>query len=165
MGLFDFVKEAGQALGVGEEGKKAAPAGGALRTVDQAAIDRRRAAALKHLVETNGLHVTDLAVQVAGDMAVVSGKVESQADREKVILLVGNTFGIARVDDRMEVVLHEPTAAFYTVKAGDTLSKIAKAHYGDARKYPAIFEANRPMLSDPNTIYPGQVLRLPPLST
>lgn len=38
----------------------------------------------------------------------------------------------------------------------------AKEHYGDAKKYPAIFDANKPMLSDPNKIYPGQVLRIPP---
>jgi nucleoid-associated protein YgaU len=55
-----------------------------------------------------------------------------------------------------------PEATFYTVKSGDTLSKIAKDQYGNASKYPAIFEANRPMLLDPDKIYPGQVLRIPP---
>jgi nucleoid-associated protein YgaU len=54
-------------------------------------------------------------------------------------------------------------ATFYTVQKGDSLSKIAKEHYGDAMKYPAIFEANKPMLADPDKIYPGQVLRLPEL--
>ena len=57
----------------------------------------------------------------------------------------------------------KPEATLYTVVRGDSLSKIAKAHYGDAMKYPVIFEANRPMLSDPDKIYPGQVLRIPPL--
>jgi nucleoid-associated protein YgaU len=51
---------------------------------------------------------------------------------------------------------------FYTVVKGDTLSKIAKEFYGDASKYPVIFEANTPMLKDPDLIYPGQVLRVPP---
>ena len=55
-----------------------------------------------------------------------------------------------------------PAANMYTVKKGDTLSAIAKAEYGDANKYPVIFEANKPMLKDPNKIYPGQVLRIPP---
>ena len=74
-----------------------------------------------------------------------------------------------RRDDRLEVVAPkaeapaEKPAVFYTVKSGDTLSKIAKEQYGDAQKYPAIFEANKPMLSDPNKIYPGQLLRIPPL--
>jgi nucleoid-associated protein YgaU len=49
----------------------------------------------------------------------------------------------------------------YTVEKGDTLSAIAKKFYGDASDYPAIFEANKPMLSDPDKIYPGQVLRIP----
>ena len=45
---------------------------------------------------------------------------------------------------------------------GDTLSKISKEFYGEANKYNQIFEANKPMLSDPDKIYPGQVLRIPP---
>ncbi|MGB0127610.1 MAG: LysM peptidoglycan-binding domain-containing protein, partial [Rhodocyclaceae bacterium] len=56
----------------------------------------------------------------------------------------------------------EPEATFYTVVRGDTLSKIAKEQYGSANKYPQIFEANRPMLTHPDKIYPGQVLRIPP---
>ena len=51
---------------------------------------------------------------------------------------------------------------FYTVQKGDTLSAIAKKHYGDANAYNSIFEANRPMLDHPDRIYPGQVLRIPP---
>ena len=55
----------------------------------------------------------------------------------------------------------EPQSNMYTVVSGDTLSAIAKKEYGDANKYMKIFEANQPMLSDPNKIYPGQVLRIP----
>ena len=49
----------------------------------------------------------------------------------------------------------------YTVKAGDTLSKIAKEHLGDANAYMAIFEANKDQLTDPDKIKPGQVLKIP----
>jgi nucleoid-associated protein YgaU len=49
----------------------------------------------------------------------------------------------------------------YTVKAGDTLSKIAKEHFGNANDYMKIFEANRDQLSDPDKIKPGQVLKIP----
>ena len=49
----------------------------------------------------------------------------------------------------------------YTVKSGDTLSKIAKEHLGDANAYTKIFEANRDQLSDPDKIKPGQVLKIP----
>ena len=49
----------------------------------------------------------------------------------------------------------------YTVKAGDTLSKIAKEHYGNASNYQKIFDANKDQLSDPDKIKPGQVLKIP----
>jgi nucleoid-associated protein YgaU len=63
----------------------------------------------------------------------------------------------------MEVVEEKPAAVFHTVERGDTLSGIAKKHYGSAMKYPVIFEANKPMLEHPDKIYPGQNLRIPPL--
>ena len=79
---------------------------------------------------------------------------------------VGNIKGIAKVDDRMTVTVVEPQpeSQFHTVVSGDSLSKIAKKVYGNAMKYNEIFEANKPMLKDPNLIYPGQVLRIPPLA-
>jgi nucleoid-associated protein YgaU len=49
----------------------------------------------------------------------------------------------------------------YTVVAGDSLSKIAKREYGDASKWPRIYEANRAAIKNPDLIYPGQVLTLP----
>ena len=51
--------------------------------------------------------------------------------------------------------------ATYTVKAGDTLSKIAKEQLGDGNAYMKIFEANKDQLSDPDKIKPGQVLKIP----
>jgi nucleoid-associated protein YgaU len=52
-------------------------------------------------------------------------------------------------------------AETYTVKPGDSLSKIARHHYGDATKWHAIFDANRDQLDNPDLIHPGQVLKLP----
>jgi nucleoid-associated protein YgaU len=54
-----------------------------------------------------------------------------------------------------------PEVRTYTVKAGDTLSAIAKQHLGDANKYMKIYEANRDQLSDPDKIKPGQILKIP----
>ena len=54
-----------------------------------------------------------------------------------------------------------PAAVTYTVQSGDTLSKIAKAHLGDANAYMKIFEANKGLLSDPDKIQPGQALTIP----
>jgi nucleoid-associated protein YgaU len=62
----------------------------------------------------------------------------------------------------MTVDLSQPASQFYTVVKGDTLSKIAKEFYGDANAYQKIFEANKPMLTHPDKIYPGQNLRIPP---
>ena len=165
MGLIDFVKNAGASLFGKDEPKKTepeAPAGPSAEEI-QKLHDRRKAARLVQLLEGLGFEVDDLAVKVAGDTVTVSGKVDSQADRERIALALGNTEGTARVDDRLEVEASEPEATFYTVKSGDSLSKIAKQHYGNAMKYPVIFEANKPMLTDPDKIYPGQVLRIPPV--
>jgi nucleoid-associated protein YgaU len=161
MGIFDFVKGAGEKV-FGKDKPEVAPQ---VREFDPEKLEQlKRNKALQQLVAKLGLEVEGLKIEVTGDTAVVHGKVDSQAEREKVVLAVGNVIGIARVDDRLEAVKKEPEAVLYTVKSGDTLSKIAKAHYGDARKYPQIFEANKPLLSDPDKIYPGQVLRIPPLA-
>jgi len=97
------------------------------------------------------------------------GSVDTIENKNKIIVTAGNVDGIASVEDWL-VVKHPPVVTppppekqFYTVKKGDYLSKIAKEVYGNANKYNVIFEANKPMLKDPNLIYPGQVLVIPPL--
>ena len=151
MGIFDFVKSAGAKLQ-----KDDGP--------DEAFLERRKGNELMQHVIALGFEVDKFRVDFDDGVATVKGKVSDQSIREKVVLAVGNPQGVAKVDDRLEVVEPAPEATMYTVKSGDTLGKIAKEHYGNAAKYPVIFEANRPLLSDPNKIYPGQVLRIPPLS-
>lgn len=160
MGLFSFIKNAGaKVFGIGKTTEEEA----AESAVKKAEIEKEKAGKLAKAVETLGFKVLDLNVEVNGDSAVVWGLADSQATREKVVLVLGNTEGIATVDDRMTVAIPEPEAQFHTVVKGDYLSKIAKKYYGDAMKYPVIFEANKPMLTDPDKIYPGQVLRIPNL--
>ena len=108
------------------------------------------------------LPVEGLDVKVDGDKVTVFGKTPSQEIKEKVILALGNVPGVAKVEDHMDTPPGEQ-AAFYTVQKGDTLSAIAKKQYGDVNKYNAIFEANKPMLSHPDKIFPGLVLRIPKL--
>jgi nucleoid-associated protein YgaU len=109
-----------------------------------------------------GIPIENLSIQIKGGMGTVSGTSKSQADRGKVLLAVGNTKGIAQVDDQITAEKPEAEAAFYIDSPrGDTLSKIAREQYHDASKYPVIFEANRPVLKDPGNIYPGQKLRIP----
>lgn len=168
MGLFDFVGSAGKKLFGGE------------------LIDEREVR--KHLLSL-GLKIKSLSVIATQDEKKIAliGKVESLADKEKLIVAAGNVSGVEQVDDRMLIEPAElsappaaepppadeidnppeppeeatPNSQFYTVESGDTLGAIAKRFYGNAGKYMAIFEANRPMLEDPNKIYPGQVLRIP----
>jgi len=170
MGLFDFVRDAGEKIfGKDDDEKKpkagAKPGAAAPKTAPVAKTgptwDEIRERALTQLIEKHGFGVSGLVIDVAGERVTVKGRVPTQEIREKVILVLGNTAGIAQVDDQLEVERKEPEAQFYTVKAGDTLSKIAKQYYGNANKYPTIFEANRPMLQNPDKIYPGQVLRIP----
>lgn len=166
MGLIDFVKSAGEKLfGKDDEPKVEKGTANDPEAVAkaQALFDRTRAARIAEVIEKAGFEVEELAVKVKDGVVTLQGKVPSQEEREKVVLVAGNNRGISRVDDQLEVEAPEPEATFYTVQSGDTLSKIAKEHYGNAMKYPVIFEANRPMLSDPDKIYPGQVLRIPPL--
>lgn len=134
-----------------------------------------------------GLPIEKFNVLVEGkDTVILFGWAKTLADKEKAIVAAGNVEGVAKVRDRIRVgnpdaaavavttaeaaaALPEPPAAeaplatFYVVKAGDTLSKIAKQHYGNASKYTEIFEANKPMLKHPDKIYPGQSLRIPKL--
>ncbi|MBK8505106.1 MAG: peptidoglycan-binding protein LysM [Saprospiraceae bacterium] len=157
MGLFSFLKKAGENIFKSSEKKAAEAAEEAVAHREQQIV------ALKGVITKLNLPIQDLDLEVTDDVVTVYGQTESQADKEKIILALGNVAGIATVDDRISVVVPAPEATFYEVKSGDSLSKIAKAHYGDAMKYPVIFEANKPMLKDPNLIYPGQVLRIPPL--
>ncbi|PCI03509.1 MAG: peptidoglycan-binding protein LysM [Flavobacteriaceae bacterium] len=154
MGLFSFIKNAGaKVFGIGKTEKEAA--------VEIAVAESEKAAKLVNAVETLDLEVVDLNIELIGDTATIWGKAASQAAKEKIVLVVGNTKGVASVDDRMLVALAAPEAQFHTVVSGDTLGKIAKKFYGNAMRYPVIFEANKPMLSHPDKIYPGQVLRIP----
>jgi len=145
MGLFSFLKGSGD------------------KEIDTAAENRANAQTLINTVKSYGFEVDNLDVIITGETATVWGEAADQATREKVLLTVGNTKGIANVDDKMTTKAPAPEAKMHTVVSGESLSKIAKKYYGDAMKYTVIFEANQPTLKDPDKIYPGQVLRIPEL--
>lgn len=169
MGLINFVKSAGAKIfGKDDEKEVAAGAKAAndeknMEEIRENLRQRKLEGRLRQQIETHGFEVESLVVAYDGETVVISGQVDTNEIREKVLLAVGNVDGVGAVDDRLEVTNPEPEAVFYTVERGDTLSKIAKEQYGNAGKYPVIFEANRPMLEDPDKIYPGQVLRIPPI--
>ena len=143
MGLWNFVKNAGKKIGIGSaEAAEAEPE------------------ALKKEVEGLGLDASGLEVELDGDTVKLSGTAKSQEEKEKAILAVGNIEGVAKVEEHVDAPdAKEPL--FHTVEKGDTLWAIAAKYLGAGNRYNEIFEANRPMLSDPDKIYPGQMLRIP----
>ncbi len=147
MGLFSFAKKVGAKI-FGASEAQAAPA-----------------EELKKEAEKHGLDVSGVDVQVDGDKIVLSGSAMSMEAAEKIILAMGNTMGVSSIENKLAVNDSAPASNMYTVVKGDTLWKISEANYGKGKggEYNKIFEANRPMLSHPDKIYPGQVLRIPPL--
>lgn len=166
MGLMSFIKEAGEKLFGRGEAKAAQDAAAAAPTPENiAALSAAAGNAIGEYIRANGLPTDGLDIQFEAATAtvVVSGQVADQATKEKILLCCGNVQNVAAVNDLITVATPEPEARYHTVVSGDNLSKIAKAFYGDPNKYPVIFEANRPMLSHPDKIYPGQMLRIPPV--
>jgi nucleoid-associated protein YgaU len=149
MGIFDFVKSVGTKLGFGDK--------------DPNADD------LKKELDSHDLGTGDVKVSVEGDKAILTGNVKDQSAFEKAIIAVGNSLGVSKVEASELTVAGAADGSapvFYTVKKGDNLWKIAEAQYGKGHgdKNPLIFEANKPMLTSPDKIYPGQVLRIPALT-
>jgi nucleoid-associated protein YgaU len=162
MGLISFLKTAGEKLfhrGEAQAAETAAP------TPEQIQQQEKNAeVAILNYITSQGIPNAGITVRYdsSNSTVTVSGEAPDQQTREKIVLCCGNVEGVEQVDDQMTVAAaQEPPAQFYTVQKGDTLSKISKQFYGDANKYMGIFQANQPMLSDPDKIYPGQVLRIP----
>lgn len=171
MGIFKFLKNAGQKyvdvqknnlemvkdIFDGDDDKKKAHE----KASEEVKRQMEQAEAIRQAAMRNGLG-GDFRVMVEGETVKLEGKVPDQETLEKVVLTAGNIEGVGEVDVAgMEAEKGGEPAVFYTVQKGDSLSKIAKQFLGDAMKYPVIFEANKPMLSDPDKIYPGQTLRIP----
>lgn len=170
MGLMSFMKEAGQKL-FGHKDAEAANAAAQAAPDNEDAKAKAEAAnaaaaeAIVDYIHAQSLDAKQLDVLFDGAASTVNvyGVAADQATKEKILLCCGNVAGVAQVNDKMEVEDPEPEAQWHEVVSGDNLSKIAKKFYGDANKYPVIFEANKPMLTHPDKIYPGQMLRIPPL--
>lgn len=168
MGFFDFISDAGAKVFGKDKPEK------------EVTIP-----IIKH-IEKSGVDTQYVTTNFQSGVVTLSGYVPNNEQKEKAVLTAGNIAGVSRVQDNLLIGTppNDTTEAVkemqdyavkemkvegdtswesktYTVKSGDTLGKIAKQVYGDASKYPKIFEANKPMLKDPDKIYPGQVLRIP----
>ncbi len=144
MALFDFFKK--------DKGKDVFP---------QDADAQAKAEAIRKEIKRAGLS-DDLDVEVQGSSVRVRGTVPNPEARQKLMMIIGNIKGVDSVeDDSSGSQQQTDRPRVYEVQGGDTLSAIAEKQYGDANAYNRIFEANRPMLGDPDEIYPGQVLIIP----
>ena len=166
MSIISFIKDAGEKLfGHRDSAPAAAPAAAESAALqaksDQA--DQSAAKAIEGYIASQNLSANGLAVQYDGSQqtVTVSGVAPDQATKEKIVLCCGNIQGVAKVNDMLTVEQPADESRYYTVVKGDTLSAIAKKEYGNANAYMKIFEANKPMLSNPDKIYPGQLLRIP----
>lgn len=144
MGLFAFMKNIGADLfGGGNEAEEVE----------------------KMLQNELGDRISDLGVAYDDGAVTLTGSCDSQATREKAVLLSGNIKGVDKVvDENLTAPAAEEETEFYVIEKGDSLSKIAKQYYGDAMKYPAIFEANREVIKNADLIYPGQTIRIPKIA-
>lgn len=150
MGLINFVKSAGRKL-FGIEAKA-----------------EEKEQAIHDYLQSFNLGSRDIKASFDGDDTVtLRGTTTSLLEKKRIVATIGNIAGVRKINDHITVVnatnddVDDESIRYYEVKSGDTLSAIAQAMYGDASKYPKIFEANRPMLKDPDEIYPGQKLVIP----
>ncbi|QRN41244.1 MAG: peptidoglycan-binding protein LysM [Neisseriaceae bacterium] len=145
MSLFSFFKEAGEKIFGASDNN----------------TDRGKKVTA-HVRSYNIPGATDIQVDCNEDgVATVTGECESPQVKQMVLTATGNIEGVKEVNDKLKVRSSGKEADFYAVQKGDTLSKIAEKYYNDASKYTIIFEANKPMLTDPDKIYPGQTLIIP----
>ena len=160
MGLFSFIKEAGEKLFGGKEVEQAAAAS----APNLAELNQQAGDAIKTYIEKQDLGLSSLSVAFDGASGKVTleGLAPSQEVAEKAALAAGNVSSVSGVDNNLQYPAGT-ASQYHDVARGDTLSGIAKQYYGNANKYMAIFEANKPMLSHPDKIYVGQKLRIPAL--
>ncbi|MDJ0740385.1 MAG: peptidoglycan-binding protein LysM [Gammaproteobacteria bacterium] len=142
MGLFDFAKDLGKKLFGGDDDP---------------------ADKIKDSIAEANPGVEDLGVSFDDGVVSLSGKAASAEALEKAVLMAGNVQGVTEVKiDGMQAPEPAADVEYYTVVSGDSLSKIAKQYYGNAMDYPKLFDANREVIKDPDLIYPGQKIRIPP---
>ena len=130
MGLFSFIKNAGAKIFKKKE--TAAPKAAAAPVMTEEQMDIQALTA--EVTKLDGIGINDMNL-IMGKCVAVHGSCNTNADREKIILALGNVEGICAVEDYIDVTNPEPESTFYTVKKGDSLSLIAKSQYGDCLLY------------------------------
>jgi nucleoid-associated protein YgaU len=174
MGVLDFLKDVGaNILGIGSESKDIE------QLLKQELGDRIDDLKVKGVEKVNDEHLSAppseeiteyYTVQPGDTLSKIASRLYGNAGKYPIIFEANlevikdpNLIYPGQILRIIKPPVGQTPSDTYTVKTGDTLSKIAKQFYGDARKYSIIFEANRNILKDPNIIHPGQILRIPKL--
>ncbi len=166
MSLISFIKDAGEKLFKKPEAQQPTTPAAAPTQANVQELNAKAGEAIEAYVAQQNLGIENLDIKFDGasGKVTISGQAPTQEAAEKAVLCCGNVANVASVDNQLKVTQATQSAQFHDVVSGDTLSAISKKYYGDANKYNAIFEANRPMLTHPDKIYPGQKLRIPQLA-
>jgi LysM repeat protein len=153
MSLFGFVKDIGRRL----------------FNKDEDAADK-----IKEHILAHNPGVENLAVTYENGIVGLSGNCTNRDAFQKCVLMAGNVQGVLDVYATGLVPYVDPAAPpqaaaeaepeeiYYVIEKGDTLWKIASKFLGSGNRYPEIFEANREVILDPDKIFPGQKIRIPP---
>ncbi len=153
MGLFGFVKDIGRRL----------------FNKDEEAAEKIKAHILANNPGVEGLEVT-----YDNGIVGLAGRCTNKDAFQKCVLMAGNVQGVADVyatglvpyvdpaAPAKSAAAVEPEETYYVIEKGDTLWAIAKKFLGNGNRYPEIFEANREVIIDPDKIFPGQKIRIPP---
>ena len=116
-------------------------------------------------IEAAQLGIENLNIDYNEGIVTISGDAATPEVAEKAILIAGNIEGVNQVvNNTNQQQLESEQVEYYLIQSGDTLSKIAKAYYGDSQAYNQIFEANREVIQDPDKIFVGQKIRIPQLA-
>ena len=136
--------------------------------------DEEAAAKIKEHILAHNPGVENLEVNFENGIVGLSGRCTNKDAFQKCVLMAGNVHGVVDVNATGLVPYVDPAApprtaaaaepeeTYYVIEKGDTLWKIAATFLGSGNRYPEIFEANREVILDPDKIFPGQKIRIPP---
>lgn len=150
MGFFDAM--------IGNKAQESKKAAG---SQDQFEKLKQKYQSVLRVIEQQKVQLSNLHVE--NNQLVINGKAPSDKAKNLIwdqVKLIDPTYSDLQMELAADAAA-EPDFEMYTVKAGDTLSKLAERYYGDKFTYSRIFDANRDILDDANKIEVGQELKIP----
>lgn len=165
MATFNFIPDAGRQLP--EIKQKGAHTASKSRSeeeeIEEQTPNYSASERLQQLAAELGFSTERVQFQIEDETVHLRGKVKNQEIKEKLILLSGNLQGISEVVEDLTAEKTGEESHFHTVTREDNLKIISQKYFEDPERYPEIMEANNPFIEKEGDLYPGMVLRIPPL--